>query len=151
MRLRDLELELESICEQGLSDVESVIMRFGHGDCHDLTLALMDTCGFEYGLVVMGERTKTIIHSCVMLNDKTTLDAYGVNTVEKTSERYGELSRINLGEKALVKCVNRNWFAKKGLEPSDLESAGDILAEFQVVLDYIGLTLGSFKKKDFIS
>ena len=143
MKNRDLELELEAICEQNLFDVESVIMRFGHGDCHDLTLALMERAGFKSAIVIMTEESKMPIHSCVLIDDNTTLDAYGVNSIERTLERYKDLAFIYCGdENIIVKRIDQSWFNEKGVSIcTEIESAEDILAEFQIVLDYMGESL----------
>jgi hypothetical protein len=140
MKECNLELKLNEICEKGLVDLESAISRFGHGDCHDLTTSILELYkNVRYG-VIFSEQTKTPIHSCILLNDTLTLDAYGINTVETTLNRYKHLTKINLSENAIFKEVTEFFFN----EHSAIEEPEDILFEFQVVLDYIGLDLNQY-------
>ena len=137
MKIRNLELELNDICNQGLTDLESTISRFGHGDCHDLTTSILELYkNVRYG-VIFSDKTRTPIHSCILLNDELTLDAYGINTIETTLARYQHLTQYNLKEKAVFEEVKEFFFNEHFAD----EDPEDILAEFDFVLKYIELDL----------
>lgn len=140
MKLKDLEPLLGQLYSEGNYDAESAIMRFGHGDCHDLTLALNEKYGAKM-IALVGEKSGTPVHSCVVVDPKTTLDAYGINSIERTIERYSKLSIANLGESVIAKPItNREINDYVGILEEDPDS---IIAEFQPVLDLLDVNINS--------
>jgi len=86
--IRDLGLELEPLARHR-PDILDIIQIYGHGDCHLLTNMLAE----EYGLdivVIMDEDSGFPVHSAVILEGDITFDAYGINTLATTFERYKE-------------------------------------------------------------
>ncbi len=139
MQVRDLEQELDVLILNDLNDVSSVISRFGHGDCHDLSWALLERGGFGSVMLLRGEETGVIVHSCVLLDENTTLDAYGINTAGVTIKRYGDLASYSIDERVVGEVVGKEWFVENGM--ADFDGSEDVLAEFEVVLHYMGVEL----------
>lgn len=136
--IKDLEPLLEQLCNEGNYDAESAIMQFGHGDCHDLTWALHEKYRAPI-VAIVGKDSGLPVHSCVLIDESTTLDAYGINSLERTVERYSKLSMANLGETSVVKPVERDWIlAFGGLLD---ESPDNILEEFQPIVTLLGVDL----------
>lgn len=68
---------LEDVSFLNDTDLESIVMRYAHGDCHAWTIALVE-CDFKlniHGLYADGQ----IIHSCLS-NGTIYLDATGIHT-----------------------------------------------------------------------
>jgi len=138
--LYDLEPLLEQLYLDGNHDAEGAIMRFGHGDCHDLTIALHDKYQAPI-IAIVGKDSGMPVHSCVLIDDNTTLDAYGINTLEKTLERYSKLSMVNLKEPAISKIVDIDWVCTfaSGID----DEPDDVLADFQPIADLLKVNITS--------
>ncbi len=121
-------------------DVRALIARFGHGDCHDLTWALHKKYGAK-AVVIRGEQSNIPVHSCVLIDATTTLDAYGLNTLKATLARYASLACSRLGEPLVIDESGHDVLHTLGGQLG--ESPDDILAEFQPVLDFYGLDAGA--------
>lgn len=139
----DLEPLLEQLYLDGNHDAEGAIMRFGHGDCHDLTLALHDKYRAPI-IAIVGKDSGMPVHSCVLIDDNTTLDAYGINTLETTIERYSKLAMVNLKEPAISKRVDSDWVSTFASSIDD--DHDDILLYFQPVLDLLNADLATLFK-----
>lgn len=136
--IKDLEPLLEKFCQQGNYEVEAAIMQFGHGECHDLTLALHEKYNAKI-IAIVGQSSGLPIHSCVLINENITLDAYGINSLQDTLKRYNKLSIINLEEPAIIKFVEPDLiYSFGGLAFSDIE---DVLNDFQPIIDILEIDL----------
>lgn len=118
------------------NDIESVMMRFGHGDCHDLTRALSLKYNLPCMMVVgMGGMP---VHSFVVL-DGLALDAYGLNPLETVLARYSALWRLHAEEDVRLTSTDvdtLDFWSRPIFDDDD-----HTLAEFQILLDFMGLTL----------
>jgi hypothetical protein len=136
--LKDLEPLLEHLCSSGNHDAESAIMRFGHGDCHELTWALHEKYNCKM-IAIVGEKSGMPIHSCALIDESTTLDAYGINKLKDTENRYSRLSLMNLGEFGIAKPIDAEWINTFGGMMGD--EPDDVIADFAPVVDLLGMTL----------
>lgn len=84
---RNLELELPELEAARNLQILLLVTEYGHGRCHELASTLSSYMERPIGLV-MDDETGEVIHSCVVLDGNRTLDAYGINTVQTTVERY---------------------------------------------------------------
>lgn len=100
------DLEMMSFLDD--TDLESIVMRFAHGECHFWSLALaenhhnVEICGLFIG--------DEIIHSC-LVSDNMYIDARGVHTKESLLESWqfvtGEICEIeNISYSELYGLVN---------------------------------------------
>ena len=137
--IKDLEPLLEEIYQSGNYEVESAIMQFGHGDCHELTWALNEKYGAKI-IAIVAENSGIPIHSCVLINENLTLDSYGINTIENTLKRYNKLSLINFEEAAKIKYVDSDWICSLG---GDLlgEKPEEIIEQFQPIVEFLNIDL----------
>ncbi|MDK9789752.1 hypothetical protein [Vibrio sp. D431a] len=136
-KIKDLEPLIPSLFETGNFDAESAIMRFGHGDCHDLTAVLV--CKYNAKpLVIVSSESKTIVHSCVLLDEFTTLDAYGINKLNVTLERYSKLTLIGMNETAIASSDDLDWDEQYR---QLIESPEDLLEDFKPVLELLDTNL----------
>jgi len=138
--IKDLEPLLERLCIEGNHEAESAIMQFGHGDCHDLTWALHEKYGAPI-VALVGETSGIPIHSCVLINESTTLDAYGINTLEATVKRYSKLSIVNFEESVIAKSVDSDWIWNTGAIIA--ETPEDILVDFQPIVTLLDVNIES--------
>ncbi|OEE38276.1 hypothetical protein A1QO_02545 [Vibrio genomosp. F10 str. ZF-129] len=136
--LKDLEPLLEQVYAEGNYDAEGAIMRFGHGDCHDLTWALHEKFGAKI-VAIVGQDSGMPVHSCVLLNESTTLDAYGINALEKTVERYSKIAMEAIQEPVIAKNVDSDWISAFG--GNLYEEPEDVLVEFEPVMQLLDITL----------
>ncbi len=142
--IKDLEPLLDAILDDENYDAESAIMRFGHGDCHLLTWALHSTYNLPI-LVIYGDSSGLDVHSCVLLNETTTLDGYGINTIERTMERYGKLASVNRKEGVLTKPTSPDFL--KSFAAKSKETTEQILKEFEPIVELLDIDLNSLLKK----
>lgn len=136
--IKDLEPMLPQLCAEGNFDAESAIMQFAHGDCHYLTWALHEKYGAKM-VAIFGEKSGIPVHSCVLIDDNTTLDGYGINTLEATVKRYSKLSMINLKEPAISRSIDGEWFNTFGGQLD--EEPDDILVDFQPIIELLEVDL----------
>jgi len=136
--IKDLEPLLMQLYNEGNYDAESAIMQFAHGDCHDLTWALHEKYGSKM-VAIVGKNSGIPIHSCILINDNTTLDGYGINSLEDTVRRYSKLSLLNLNEPAIAKSIDTDWIntfgGQLGNEPDD------VLSEFNPIIVLLKIDL----------
>jgi hypothetical protein len=92
----------------GDPDIESIVSRYGHGDCHHLTAHLCRVYNLKPYLII-GKDSGRDVHSFAGFG-KYTLDAYGISTLEKTQFRYGKLCQRTLGEFTAIVPVDRQAF-----------------------------------------
>ena len=81
--VRDLGEEFDTLPD----DIRDIVTTYGHGDCHAMTQVLIEEFNF-IPMAVMAEDSGMAVHSAVRLAGNRTLDAYGINTIERTLERY---------------------------------------------------------------
>lgn len=136
--IKDLEPMLPQLCSEGNFDAKSAIMQFAHGDCHDLTWALHEKYGVKM-VAIVGEKSGMPVHSCVLIDDNTTLDAYGINSLETTVKRYSKLSIVNLEEPAISKEIDGKWINTFGGQLG--EEPDDILVDFQPIVELLDVDL----------
>lgn len=71
------------------NEVDRIIDRYAHGDCHIFTSVAVERHDLDYVILrqVDGDGA---VHSCVVIggNPCLYLDAYGVDTIESIKERY---------------------------------------------------------------
>lgn len=138
---RDLEPELERICEDGLSDLESVIMRFAHGECHTLSCALHHTYGCPV-IAIVDVPSGHPVHSFALLPNGLGLDAYGAHEPAHIASRYAALAAFN----GMTDLKGVLW-AACDLQVDDWldehDEPEDILAEFSVIAQHMSLDLQS--------
>lgn len=136
---RDLEKEMEAIYDAGLSDIESVVMRFAHGECHSLSCALHLTYQCPV-IALIDVDSGHPVHSFALLPNGLGFDAYGVHEPAFIAERYHGLAGFN--EMDELKVVL--WGASD-LSPDEWLYEGDepqdILDEIKLLLEYIRLDL----------
>ena len=136
--IKDLEPMLQQLYSESNYNAESAFMRFAHGDCHDLTWALHEKYGAKM-VAIVGEKSGMPVHSCVLIDDKTTLDAYGINTLEATVKRYSKLSMVNLEEPAISREVDGEWISNFGGQLG--EEPDDILVDFEPIVALLEVDL----------
>lgn len=88
---RNLELELPELEAARNLQILLLVTKYGHGRCHELASTLSSYMERPIGRV-MDDETGEVIHSCVVLDGNRTLDAYGINTVQTTVERYARFA-----------------------------------------------------------
>jgi hypothetical protein len=136
---RDLEKEMEAIYDAGLSDIESVVMRFAHGECHSLSCALHLTYQCPV-IALIDVASGHPVHSFALLPNGLGFDAYGVHEPASIADRYHGLAGFNdMDELKAVLWTTADLSAKEWLY--EVDTPEDILAEFSVLLEYIGLDL----------
>lgn len=135
---KDLEPLLEQLHLEGNYDAEGAIMRFGHGDCHNLTWALHKKFGAKI-IAVVGEGSGTPVHSCVLIGDSFTLDAYGINPLNKTIERYNKVAMQSIKESITSKLVDLEWICSLGGDGG--EGVDEILLEFEPIAQLLDVRI----------
>lgn len=80
---KEFTLEDEMVFED--ADLESIVMRYGHGECHDWTYALTEACpSLDVHYILLGGE---VIHSFVANQSGTlALDSNGIHLFEKVKE-----------------------------------------------------------------
>ena len=137
--LNELDLE-DQIYNQDIepfNELEYILLRYGHGDCHLLSLALHERHGFPLKLLRTA-RSGFPIHSYVV-SDNLCVDAYGINSAEKTFERYRQFARENYSE-SLV-CVDIDANTLQELCSVDERELQDALTDFSVLLKRFNIAL----------
>jgi hypothetical protein len=134
--------DLEPLMDAGeeLRELKDAIYLFGHSDCHELTLALHD----NYGAPIVGfasNESNIPVHSCVLLDENTTLDAYGINPLSTTLSRYSAICQSGLEEPAIVLRVDRTWVERQTLFDIYDDEKEDIMNGFQPILTHLGVDL----------
>lgn len=141
MNTIDLEQLLNSNKILDYPDIEELVLRYGHGDCHDLTFSLNEL--YQLKMIAIVSKSGLPIHSCVLINDNLTLDAYGINTLETTLKRYNKLCIDNIQEDAEIKYIDQDYIANFALL---LDEPEYIIEDFKPILNYLNLDLNSLIK-----
>lgn len=119
-------------------DIESIVSRYGHGDCHHLTAHLCKVYNLKPYLIT-GKDSGRDVHSFVGLG-KYTLDAYGISTLEQTQSRYGSLCQRTLNERPITVPVDRQAFLSVRDNDMDEDNYLDAEAHFDMLLPALGIT-----------
>lgn len=141
MQIVDLEKLLNSNSILEFPEIENAILRFGHGYCHDLTFSLNEI--YHFKMIAIVSKSGLPIHSCVLIADNLTLDAYGINTIKTTLNRYNKICLDNIEEEAEIKYINEEYIANFALL---LDEPEDVINDFQPILNYLNLNLNSLVK-----
>ncbi len=115
-------------------DEETVVMKYAHGDCHHLTLALLK---FDSSLKAIGFHNSEdeVIHSAISNNYGQVLDSNGVHSLDDCEQYWSAISGDSVEIKPMdesdVKYMHDHLTALHGLKAGDLEST---LREFELIL-----------------
>jgi hypothetical protein len=94
-----------------LTRIAFLVRRFGHVNSHQLTWALMTKYGLK-AISLHNVDSSDSYHSCVLINDEYTLDAYGLRTLEETIAFYNNVAEgegFISGETLIAHEVDSNW------------------------------------------
>lgn len=112
-------LPLEQVSCLDDSDLESVVMRYAHGDCHIWSLALFEK---DQRLSIYGVfADKQLIHSCVS-NSESFFDANGVQTQIELMAAWGF---VDCQELHLVQMTYDELFALVSPDQEEILEADD--------------------------
>lgn len=104
--IRDLGQELVELATNR-QDIMEIIKTYGHGKCHLMAEALAAEFNLKVAVVKDKDSGKAV-HSAVLLDGDLTFDAYGINHLETTFERYKEYVWSECGgEPVIVKTSRR--------------------------------------------
>jgi hypothetical protein len=87
----DLEKQIPDLETNRNTRLLALITLYGHGLCHDMADYLAETYHLQKACL-MDSVTHEVVHSFVFLPDGSTLDAYGVNDLRVTKDRYARFS-----------------------------------------------------------
>lgn len=114
--VRDLGEELDTLPDE----IRDIVNTYGHGDCHYMTQVLIEEFNF-IPMAVMAEDSGMAVHSAVRLSGNRTFDAYGINTIERTLERYRGCCMDYLESDAYIQEVDEKYIVMHaGITDEDL-------------------------------
>lgn len=118
-------------------DLESVVMRYQHGDCHILTAAIKSVAMGRIEatpVLFLGEGSGIPIHSAIRIGDRI-LDAGGIWSVEAAIEKQSQLARRNLQEG--VRMEEATLVSIIALTDADVDELADALEEMELVAEHL--------------
>lgn len=132
--IRDLGQELPELASNH-PDILDIIQDYGHGDCYLFAKVLAETFGFNHIIMIVDEASGIPVHSAIRLSRDRTFDAYGINKIQDTFDRYKEYVWTEVEGTATIKSGTVKSLAlyTNGYEEEDREDAleaGKKLAEF---------------------
>lgn len=138
--IRDLGAEFENLPD----DIQSLIETYGHGDCHHLTNFLIEWYNFPV-VAVMAENSGMPVHSAARLEGNRTFDAYGINTLDRTCDRYREGCKDYLGSDAYIQEVDEEFIAMHaGCQlDDDFETVRE---DLKTLVDFLGIDLNALSE-----
>ena len=124
--------ERERVPEALRNEVDRIIDRYAHGDCHAFTYAVAER--FEMDFVILRQVDGQVpVHSCLSVGGSPALylDAYGLDTIEAIMERYSEYVSLYVDDDNDLDDLSFQFSP----EDDELE---DALQAFRTIIDVIG-------------
>lgn len=114
-------------------DVESIIDRYAHGECHAFTLAAVEQYGLGF-VILRQEDGLGPVHSCLVVSGPPALylDAYGLSTMDAIVGRYAHYGKLYVDDDSDEHALH--FLADPGVDEDTIE---DATLAIQAVLEAI--------------